>query len=117
MLPIVFDAIKDTNYEYKTCVTWLKTTKYGKYAYGLGNSFRQCTEQLLIFDRRGVKPIRSSLRSIVVALRCPRTRKPKNFETSLANFMVNSGLSGCYLFSGAPMDEDLLSIIDYVDIV
>jgi N6-adenosine-specific RNA methylase IME4 len=40
------------NFNYKCLITWIKLTSKGNEMFGLGNSFRNCTEQLVLFTRK-----------------------------------------------------------------
>lgn len=113
MLPVCFECAKDTEFEYKTLVTWIKSTRNDNLFYGLGNSFRNCTEQMLVFSRKGVSPIRLPLRTAVFAEAGERTGKPKAFEKQLVDYLSNKGMNGVYIFSGG--NVDFMDAVDIVD--
>jgi len=106
------------DYIYKTIITWVKLTSKGNLFYGLGNSFRNCTEQLLFYVHKGVKPLRSSLRNIIYEKSGKKTQKPKIGERELMTELIHKGFNeGIYLFSGenvslfSDLDIDLVDII------
>ena len=98
MLPLCFDAAKNTEFEFKTLVTWVKSTHKDNLFYGLGNTFRNCTEQLLVFSRKGVTPLRLPLRTAILAESGDRTGKPKAFERDLIEHLTQKGLKGIYIY-------------------
>lgn len=104
-------------YVYKTVITWKKLTKTGKTFYGLGNHFRNSTEQLLVFVRKGAKTLRNSRRNIVEEIAGKRTIKPKIFEKELVSFLNDKGFKGYYLFSGDETDCFKEFNIDLIDII
>jgi N6-adenosine-specific RNA methylase IME4 len=110
MIEEVF-KVNFNNYIYKTIITWVKETPHKKLHYGLGNTYRNCTEQLLVFSNKKEKPLRSSLRNCYIdtgwfkEVSLSRTQKPKDFEVCLIKDLVTKGLKqGVYLFSGPNVD-------------
>ena len=106
----MFDAIVDTPYVYKTIVTWVKETSKGNVFYGLGNTFRNSTEQLMVFQRistskRPVKALNLTMRNVVFAPAGTRTIKPKAFEAELIENLNLKNLKGVYIFSGGTTPE------------
>lgn len=111
MLPEAFQA-NSCSFVYKTCLTWCKLTSKNHLAFGLGNHFRNCTEQLLLFVRKGAPTLRLSDRTIIFEPKGVRTLKPKVFERHLVEALNAKGLQGVYIFSGGNLD-----FIDSVDII
>lgn len=111
-VPNVIDSIKGTNYEYKTIFTWVKTTPKGNLFYGLGNTFRNCTEQIIVLQKKKTKALNLSLRNCVLSRANKRTLKPKDFEKELVKALDLKGLKGVYIFSGGELD-----FIDCVDVI
>lgn len=110
----VFEAVKDTGWIYKTMVTWVKQTNKGNLFYGLGNTFRNATEQLMVFQRPKTKALNISLRNVFMAPAGIRTTKPKEFEGKLINTLNSKGMNGVYVFCG---DTCNCLNIDGVDII
>lgn len=105
------------NYIYKTIVTWVKLTAKEKIWYGLGYSFRNSTEQLLLFSRKKEKPIRLAMRSVLHEKWQKRTGKPKNWELLLFQNLEEKGLKKfSYIFSGNKINCFKALDIDLVDI-
>ena len=101
LLDVVFKSFLDTNnYKYKTCVTWNKLSKNGILFYGLGNTFRNSTELLLVFQKEHTPPLRLDLRTSILEECKERTIKPKNFEYRLIDSLNNKQMKGVYIFSG-----------------
>lgn len=110
-------SMESPGYRYKTLMTWVKTTKHGKIHYGLGNWFRNSTEQLAVFGRVGARPIKLTMRNAHHAPPRSRTGKPRDFERELVYQLGAKGYrDGAYVFSG--IDElDMFDVfnIDMVD--
>lgn len=106
------------NYKYKNIVTWIKTTNSGKYFYGIGHYYRNCTEHLLLFTTKNVKCWKSNLRNIIVSNQLSRTEKPKDFELSILEHAKNKhNLNNfTYIFSGLNVNVFENYNIDCVDI-
>lgn len=88
---------------YKQIFTWVKLTKNNKLAFGLGNNFRNCTEQLLLFVRKSkklIKPLRLNIRNVILAQSGLRTEKPKEFELFLVKLLEERFQRVAYIFSG-----------------
>lgn len=105
-------------WEYKQILTWLKLTSKGNISFGLGNNFRNCTEQLLLFVRKGSKPLRLNKRNFLKEISNKRTEKPKSFELELIEFLESKGLNCCYIFSGFSIDifeKTNLTVVDIFD--
>jgi N6-adenosine-specific RNA methylase IME4 len=80
-LPFSFDVMRAWGFEYKTMLTWVKTTQAGAvHGGGMGWFFRGATEHVL-FGVRGHKPIPSALRKPNVVLASPteHSEKPTAF--------------------------------------
>jgi len=80
-LPLAFGIMKSWGFEYKTTLTWVKTTASGKvHGGGMGWFFRGATEHVL-FGVRGNKPIPSALRkpNVVMAPPTEHSEKPVSF--------------------------------------
>lgn len=106
------------NYVYKTIITWRKLTKTGKEFYGLGNWFRNSTEQLLLFVDKNEKPFRLSDRNIISYPASMRTEKPKQFEYHIFTKLHQKGYHRfAYIFSGPNVEIFHEFDIDVVDIV
>ena len=118
---MLVDVLKHNHndYVYRTCITWVKTTRVsGGYFYGLGSYFRGCTEHLLLFSHKDAKPLRLSLRNLIIATSSKRTEKPKQEEIRILNACRKKNYTKfSYIFSGPNVNvfEDL--DIDVVDIV
>lgn len=110
----VFEAAKDTGWIYKTMVTWVKQTNKGNLFYGLGNTFRNATEQIMVFQRPKTKALNLSLRNVFMAPAGVRTIKPKEFEGGLIKALNSKGMNGVYIFCG---DSFGCLDIDGVDIL
>ena len=110
-IPNAIKASEGTAFNYKTMFTWVKTTKKGGLAWGLGNTFRNCTEHLMVFQKKKAACLNLNTRNCVMARNGKRTMKPKVFERDLVERLENKGLKGVYLFSGTNLD-----FIDSVDI-
>lgn len=113
MLEDVFNSpYKEKGYEYKQIVTWLKKTPGGKIAFGLGNNFRNCTEQLLVFVKKKSKPLRLNIRNFIEAPSGKRTSKPKAFEKEIIGLLEDRGFKDqiCYIFSGPSSELEGTSI-------
>lgn len=91
-----------TSYQLKTVITWNKMNAGGKSAYGTGSYFRNSTEQILVFVRRGERAWHSRLRTSFQAVTGPRTEKPKMAEREI---MEDIKGSWSYIFSGPNVDE------------
>ena len=112
MLPLMFDCCKDTKYEFKSLIPWIKLTSKDSLFYGLGNTFRNCVEYVAVFQKSGCPVLRLSERNIIFEEVGKRTIKPKNWERNLVSILSNKHLNGVYIFSGGNLD-----FIDCVDIV
>ena len=112
MLPLVFECCKDSDYEFKVVIPWIKLTNNEKLCYGLGNSLRNCVEYLVLFQKPKAQVLRLSDRNIIFEQSGERTIKPKIWEHELVEKLSNKGLRGVYIFSGGDLD-----FIDSVDIV
>ena len=80
-LPFAFGVMKAWGFEYKTTLTWLKTTQAGGvHGGGMGWFFRGATEHVL-FGVKGDKPIPSGLRkpNVVLAPPTEHSEKPVRF--------------------------------------
>jgi N6-adenosine-specific RNA methylase IME4 len=109
--------IHKNGYVYKTMVTWVKRTCTGKLFYGMGHSFRNCTEQLVMFSMKGEKPIRLKDRNLIDERAWPETKKPKIFEQSLVEKLKGIGyIKGSYIFSGLDVSAFEQYDVDCVDI-
>ena len=114
MLPVLFNCHTESgsDYEYKTILPWIKTTSKDNLLYGLGNTFRQCCEYLVVFQKHGTPVLRFADRAIIIEESGSRTVKPKIFERELVKKLNDKGLNGVYIFSGGNLD-----FIDCVDVV
>lgn len=119
MLEDVFSSYfnSDSNFVYKTIITWKKTTKRGETFYGLGNSFRNCTEHIMLFSIDKAKPLRLATRNLFEARSGKRTQKPKNWESDLVFLLEKSNLKGSYIFSGPSLSLFNKFDIECVDII
>jgi len=116
----LLNVLKCNHYDfiYKTLVTWVKVYKSGKIGYGLGNTFRNCTEQLVIFTRKKIKPLWLSDRTVIMFEPTQRTEKPKEFEVSIINKLKDKGMKEfAYIFSGPSINHWGDLNIDLIDIV
>lgn len=112
MIPELFEYSKNSMFVYKTLFTWVKTTSKNNIAYGLGNTFRNCTEHIAVFQKKKSKPLNMNIRNCILAEKGKRTVKPKNIEKLIVDIMHEKNKSGVYIFSGKDLD-----FIDCVDIV
>ena len=111
-------SLEGTPYRYKTMLTWVKQTAKGNLFWGLGNTFRNCTEQMIVLSKKKAKALNLNMRNVIFYPAGKRTIKPKEFEKELITKLTDKGLSGCYLFCG----EDASGVLpgeccDFVDIV
>jgi len=111
-IPNAIEAAKDSCFDYKTIFTWVKTTAKDNLAWGLGNTFRNCTEHIIVFQRKKSKCLNLNMRSCILANTGARTVKPKAFEKILIDKLSEKNLRGVYIFSGGELD-----FIDSVDVV
>ncbi len=80
-LPFSFEIVRAWGFEYKTMLTWVKTTRAGElHRGGMGWFFRGATEHI-IFAVKGNKPIPSALRkpNVVLATPTKHSEKPTAF--------------------------------------
>ena len=110
----IFEAVRDTNWTYKTILTWIKQTSKGNLFWGLGNTFRNATEQLLVFQQPKAKPLNLSMRNVIMAPTSERTTKPKGFESTLINNLNAKNMKGVYIFCGNATNN---LQVDGVDII
>lgn len=76
MLPAAFDVMAGWGFTYKTTLTWAKTGKNGRPAFGMGYWLRGATEHVLIGTRGKVKPGVRNAVSWFAAERQEHSRKP-----------------------------------------
>lgn len=112
LLGEVFDYISKTKFKYKAILTWIKLTKSGDIAYGMGWTFRNATEQLLVLQQKKVKPLKMNIKNVVTSPIRKRTAKPHEKEREIVAHLNQKGMCGIYLFSGGELD-----FIDSLDIV
>ena len=112
MLPVMFDAVKESDYQFKVLIPWVKLTVNDKLAYGTGNSFRNCVEYLTLFQKPDAKVLRLNDRNLIMEQSGARTIKPKVWERELVDTLSHKGMKGVYIFSGGNLD-----FMDSVDIV
>lgn len=117
LLNDVFIANKNTKFIYKTMITWRKLTSKNNDFYGLGNSFRNSTEQLLLFSTKNAKPLRTPFRTIINEQCSIRTCKPKDWESKFIEFINLRKMSACYIFSGIFLNKFKNLNIDCIDII
>jgi N6-adenosine-specific RNA methylase IME4 len=67
----------------KQIYTWVKTTKNGGIAFGMGRQFRGATEHALIGTRGRPKPASKSERNIDHFLGLPHSKKPEQLQDRL----------------------------------
>ena len=111
-IPNAIEAAKNTEFKYKTIFTWVKLTSKDNLFWGLGNTFRNCTEHIMVFQRKKAKVLNLSMRNCVLAQANKRTMKPKAFEKDLVERLDKKELKGIYIFSGGDLD-----FIDSLDII
>lgn len=111
----VIESSKDTSFIYKTMVTWVKLTSNDKLFYGLGNTFRNATEQLLVFQKEKCKSLNLPLRNVIMEKCGKRTIKPKQFEKDLIDLLNDKGYNTCYIFSGNQIDSLNCDCIDIME--
>lgn len=77
MMPEALHVIDAWGFEFKVIAfTWVKTTKYGKLAIGMGNWTRANAEYCLLAIRGKPKRISASVRSVIMSERREHSRKP-----------------------------------------
>ena len=76
MLPAAFDVMQAWGYTYKTTLTWAKTGKNGKPAFGMGYWLRGSSEHVLLGVRGKVKPQVRNACSWFASPRMEHSRKP-----------------------------------------
>ena len=117
LLPDLISVVaKRDDLDFKTLLTWVKTTSKGKIHYGLGHTLRNSTEQLAFVSSKGNKPMRLNIRNVYHGKTKPRTGKPRELEKILvSNIDLEKNKKGVYLFSGS---EDLDIFMDFnIDLV
>lgn len=117
MIEEVFYAKKYfTNWKFKALITWIKSSKKGD-AWLMGNNYRNCTEQCLLFTKN-IKPLRVQERNIIREPLRKRTEKPRNWEINTIKNLEQRGYTkGCYIFSGPNVSMFDKFDIDCIDIV
>lgn len=118
LLDVVFKSFldnKNKQFVYKSCLTWNKLTENGSLFYGLGNTFRNSTELLLVFQNNECKPLRLDFRTSILEKCGKRTVKPKKFESDLINELNKRNFKGCYIFSGYNISNLDIECIDIFD--
>lgn len=115
---MLFDVFKSnhSDFIYKNCVTWVKKTKNDKLFYGMGYSFRNCTEQLLLFTKKKAPALNTKLRNIIFATTGARTLKPKEEELKILTELNLKFNKFAYIFSGKNIKLFENLNIDCVDI-
>lgn len=86
-LPFAFEIMRAWGFEYKTTLTWVKTTAAGSvHGGGMGWFYRGATEHVL-FGVKGTKPIPSAARkaNVVMAPPTEHSEKPVAFYELLRN--------------------------------
>ena len=111
-IPNAILAAEGTEFKYKTICTWVKLTVKDHLFWGLGNTFRNCTEHVMVFQKDKAPCLNLNIRNCVMAQASKRTIKPKLFEKGLVEILNKKDLKGIYLFSGVELD-----FIDSLDIV
>lgn len=103
---MLYDVLRaeHKNFIYKQCITWIKQTSKGNLMYGLGNNFRNSTEQILLFVKKGCKPLRLNIRNLIFAKTGKRTIKPKVWESELIRMLNERNKTVSYVFSGPNVD-------------
>lgn len=87
-LEVCFDVIRAWDFEYATTgFTWIKTTKTGKYHYGLGYWTRANPEICLIFKKGEPKRIDKSIPNLVVSQVREHSRKPDEVRNRIVELM------------------------------
>jgi N6-adenosine-specific RNA methylase IME4 len=76
LLPSGLEVMAAWGFDYKTMITWVKTTKDGRPRIGGGHYTRGCTEQLLL-GRRGRATVRArNVPNVIMAPRGAHSAKP-----------------------------------------
>jgi len=74
MLPEAFDVMAAWGFDYKGCLTWVKTN-----GFGTGHYLRGATEHCLLGVRGTLAPLRNDQRTYFEATRTDHSRKPEGF--------------------------------------
>ena len=111
MIPIMFDCLKESEYEFKILIPWLKMTENNAIFIGPGNTFRNAVEYLVVLQKSKADLLHIQLRNVIIDKVGKRTEKPKEWERRLCVELANRNLKGVYIFSGGELD-----FIDTVDI-
>ena len=114
MIEEVFKYYQPSEFVYKTLITWVKLTDNDNLFYGLGNTVRNSTEQLMIFARKDAPTLRLNDRTIILGRAGKRTAKPIQYESELTSELTEKGLKGVYIFSGC--DKKFIDCVDIVDL-
>lgn len=116
MIELCFDSYKNsnTNLKYKTLITWSKNTRKGNDFYGLGHTFRNSTEHIMVFQNVNAKAFNSTMRTIIYGAVGDRTIKPKHNELNIFNVIPDG--EHAYIFSGPNIADFAKLKIDCVDI-
>lgn len=76
ILPLGFEVMDAWGFEYKTLITWVKTSKAGKPRIGGGHYTRSCTEHMLL-GRRGLAVRRDAgVPNVIMAPQSKHSAKP-----------------------------------------
>lgn len=100
-LPVALDVMKSWGFEYKTVAfVWAKSTKNGKWHWGMGNWSRACAEIVLLGIKGNPKRKSASVHSLVTDpfLRSePHSRKPDEVRKRIVQLMGD--VSRCEMFA------------------
>ncbi len=100
------EPIRARRWRNKNKFCWIKLTHLGNYFHGTGHWNRNCSEELFIFARPTLKPIRLNMKSHFMEMRRPKTVKPPVFESLLIYQLWLAGLrKGAYIFSGTDSEK------------
>ena len=74
------EVVKAWGFKYMQMITWVKMSKAGTPAMGLGYYFRGCTEQVLFGVRGKLPKLTSSLKNVLFSTRGKHSEKPREFR-------------------------------------
>lgn len=88
MMPEAFEVLKAWGFDFRTIAfTWVKQTKTGKLAMGMGNWTRANAEYCLLATRGKPKRVSASVRSVIISERREHSRKPDEVYTRIEQLM------------------------------
>ena len=88
MLPEAFNVLDAWGFTYRVVAfTWVKTTRHGKLAMGMGNWSRANAEPCLLATRGKPKRVSASVHSVIMSERREHSRKPDEARDRIVQLM------------------------------